>query len=688
MDNTNDVYINYHAITGEITEGLSRMAKICDQLEMHERSDSLQKGKKKLQSHKFAVGILGEFKRGKSTVINAILGKEIMPADILPCSATMNRVSYDMQPSVQLNMMDGTKKNISVDELSEYVTKTNEKSSANAALVEEATVFYPCRFCQNGVDIVDTPGLNDDERMNKITEETIPKLDAVIMVLVPDSPYSISESNFVRNKLMCSDISRLIFLVNKIDTVRPIDRVRVVEGIRQKIKESVLNKTIEIYGEDSERYISVKEKIADIKIFPISAQNALDGRIGAYSEDASENEKAISKSGIVEFEKHLSKMLTEERGFLELGGPLSQIIRCAVEAKGKVQTYIDAMNTDNETFMITQRELLEKQQEIRKEKAAERERLQKKAKEVKFSLTNKTDLLYCELENEAETIVGGMQLENTKIKLNDNIKQALIKKTMDQIDDMISKKMSVFCERISGEIDSIVGKEAVHVTDFLTKTQVDISNVMSKISNTSGEKVKGALVDLGGGLATLLLTGGYGWGGVVSGFRSAGVKGALLGGASGFAASVVAGIALSCLSLPALPVALIAGGIGSVVGSTVCDKIFIESKNLKELEKIKEKLRESIKQSFIQMRTSRELETWIEKTVTGQFEALCDAMDEQCESAIRDAENTISKIKMDLARNTAEKEASKDNYLDIYNDIDEIIKTLEPVREKLLNYAQ
>ena len=241
MENTNDIYLNYHAMTGEITEGLSRMAKFCDQLGMDERSVALKESKKKLQSHKFAVGILGEFKRGKSTVINALLGKEIMPADILPCSATMNRVSYDMKPSVQLKKMDGTVDEIAVEQLAQYVTKLDDNSSANAELIEEAIVFYPCKFCQNGVDIIDTPGLNDDERMNKITEETVPKLDAVIMVLTPDNPFSMSEADFVRNKLMCSDIGRLVFLVNKIDNIRPTDRARVVESIRKKIEKSVLD---------------------------------------------------------------------------------------------------------------------------------------------------------------------------------------------------------------------------------------------------------------------------------------------------------------------------------------------------------------------------------------------------------------------------------------------------------------
>ncbi len=683
MDTMNDIYLNYHAMTGEITEGLSHMAKLCDQLEMAEHSASLREGKKKLQSHKFAVGILGEFKRGKSTVINALLGKEIMPADILPCSATMNRVSYDLQPGVQLNMMDGTTNRIAVEELAQYVTKLDDDSTANAALIEEAIVFYPCQFCQNGVDIIDTPGLNDDERMNKITEETVPKLDAVIMVLVPDNPFSMSEANFVRNKLMCSDIGRLIFLVNKIDTVRSIDRARVVESIRTKIEKSVLEKTAEVYGRDSEQYQAVKQKMADIRIYPVSAQNALDGLIGV-EDDASENEKMVRKSGMPEFESALSKMLTEERGFLELGTPLGSILHAANDAKEKIQTYLKAMDVDNETFMKAQRELLQKQQTIREEKAEEKERLKIRAKEVKSSLLNKTAPMYHELESAAEDIIDGLQLDNPKAEFDNTVKQAMIDRTMTQINTMISDKMAVFCERIGDEIDNIVGKEAIKVTEFLSNAQSQMSCVLS---NLGGNSTGGMMVDFGGALAAMFLTGGFGWGGVVSGFRSAGIKGALIGGASGMAASIAVGTVLGMLSLPALPIALIAGAIGTIAGKGVCDKIFSGSRNLKELEKMKKMLMESVRQNFVQMRSAREIETWIENTVASQFDALCSAMDKECEAVMKDADDTIGKIKLDLARNVAEKEAAKKNYQAISESIDELIFNLEPIRQKLLQYS-
>lgn len=684
MDTTNDIYLNYHAMTGEITEGLSRMAKFCDELGMEERAESLRVGKKKLQSHKFAVGILGEFKRGKSTVINALLGKEIMPADILPSTATMNRVTYDLQPGVQLNMIDGTTNRIGVEELAEYVTKRDENTLANAALIEEAVVFYPCRFCQNGVDIIDTPGLNDDERMNKITEEIVPKLDAVIMVLVPDNPFSMSEADFVRNKLMCSNIGRLIFLVNKIDTVRPRDRARVVEGIRTKIEKSVLEKTAEVYGQDSEQYQLVKQKIADVRIYPISAQDALDGRIGVC-DDPSENEKMTAESGILDFEEALSKLLTEERGFLELGAPLGSILSTAKDAKEKIQTYINAMDVAQDTFLEAQRENLATQQKIRSEKEAEKSNLRQKSKTIGSSLSGKADAVYLDIEKTARGIIDQMTLADPN-RFDDAIKQAMIEDTMKSIEAVSTQKMSGFCEKMAAEIDEIVGHEAIKVSEFVGKSKIRLADAQNIFLQDVDERKTTNMIDAAGIIVDAItdFAGIYGIGGIVSGFRAAGVKGALLGGGVGLAANLGLAAALASVGIVGLPLMLISCAAGTGVSKAICNTVFKKSKNESELAKLKENLKKGVQENLDKMRQSRVLETWVNDTITAQFDALCNAMDEQCEAAIREAEDVINKIKLDLARNKAEKEAAKKNYISLSESIDGLISNIEPVRQKLL----
>lgn len=687
MESTNDIYQSYHAMSGEISEGLSRMAGYCGQLGMEERQKALLEGKKKLQSHKFAVGILGEFKRGKSTIINALLGKEIMPADILPCSATMNRVSYDLHSSVELKMVDGTTEHIAVEELAQYVTKLDDDSAARAEKIEEAVVYYPCRFCRNGVDIVDTPGLNDDERMNKITEETVPKLDAVIMVLVADNPFSMSEAEFVRNKLMVSDIGRLIFLVNKIDLVRPRDRARVVESIRAKIQSSVLEKSKDVYGADSPQYRDMEQKLADIRIYPVSAQNALDGRMG-LEEDEAENERLVAESGFPAFEEALGKLLTEERGALELGTPMSQLLRCVQESKDKIRTFIEAMDTDEDVFRQAQREMLAKQQQIRTEKEQEKRRLRELSHTVNSSLGAKTGAVYHELEEEARAIISRMSLANPKQELKDSDKQALIDATMREVDEMSQHKLSVFCERIGSEINEIVGREAIHVTNFLTKSQLEMMDV-SKVFSNDPEVRTTRVVDAMGialDVATDFI-GINGLGGIISGFRAAGVKGALVGGAAGLAANLAAwNLVLVPLAAPVLPALIISCAVGTFTSKFICKKLFASSRNIKELEKLKESLQEQTAKNFAQLRSDRTLEKWVESSVTSQFDQLCTAMDSECEGSIREAEETIGKIKLDLARNASEKKAAKENYLALEQSIDALGASLEPVRLKLSHY--
>lgn len=688
MADTNDIYNSYHAMSGEITEGLSRMADLCGQLGMDSRRQALLDGKKRLQSHKFSVGILGEFNRGKSTVINALLGREIMPTDILPCSATMNRVSYGLEPRVQLSMVDGTVEDIGVDELAQYVTKLDEDSSAKAEKVEEATVFYPCRFCQNGVDIIDTPGLNDDERMNKITERTVPKLDAVIMVVGADSPFSMSEANFVLGNLMCSDIGRLIFLVNKIDLVRPKDRQRLLANIRAKIEKSVLEKSLELYGEDSDYYAAVRRKLAEIRIYPVSAQNALDGRIGACESEA-ENELLVSRSGFVEFETALSKLLTEERGFLELGTPLSQLLRCGAETKEKIGTYIDAMDSDQEAFRSAQRELLSRQQGMLRDKEEQKRRLNTLANELKGSLGVKTGEVYRQMEAEALELIARMSPADPKKELKDVDKQILVEETVGKIDAMCSEKLSDFCVRICAEVNEVVGREAIQVSNFIAKSQRELLDVQAMFSRDPDKRMTQVVDAMGIALDVATdFIGLYGLGGVISGFRAAGVKGALLGGAAGLAANLaVCNLVLAPLAAPLLPAFIISCAVGTVASKLVCSKLFAGSKNEKELEKLRKSVSEATKQNFAHMREERVLENWIDSTVTEQFDSLCSTMDSECESAIREAEESISRIKLDLARSSAEKKAAKESYIGLGEAVDALIMSLEPLRLKLAAHS-
>ena len=314
-ENTTDNFARYHAMRSEILNSLSRMAKICEKLDLKKRTESLMDSCRKLQEHRFSVGIVSELKRGKSTVINAMLGKELIPCGVVPSPGTINRITYGSNSHAQLLMWNGARKAIPVENLPKYLEGPGGNLAAMLYGIKEVVVYDPCCLCHSGVDIVETPCLNDTERKNQITESVIPKLDAVIMLLVADNPFSGSAADFFRDNLIHLGTERLIFLVNKIDTVRPKDRDKAINGIREKIKKTVLDKTEEEYGKESAQYRIAQEKLADIRIYPISALDALDGRLDG-------DEELLRKSGILEFEDGLSRMLTT----CELSSPMMELI--------------------------------------------------------------------------------------------------------------------------------------------------------------------------------------------------------------------------------------------------------------------------------------------------------------------------------------------------------------------------
>ena len=683
MDKQN--YASYHGMVAEVNTALTRISKICEQLELEENQKAVECSRNKLTSHKFSVGIMGEFKRGKSTVINALLGKEIMPADILPATATMNRVTYDLQPHAQIIKNDGTTFEISVDEIADYVTKINDENAKRAEMVDEAIVYYPCRFCQNGVDIIDTPGLNDDERMDKISEEIIPKLDAVIMVIVPGAPFSKSEAEFVRNKLMASDLGRLLFLVNKIDTIRPKDRERAVAGIKDKIQTTVMDKMLEIYGEDSKEYADAKAKIGDIRIFPISAANALDARLDGDGE-------LLAESGILKFEDTLTHMLTTERGALELAAPLAVLSRTAVDVLNTVETRKNALYLSAEEFEKKQKLAMKKIAEFRNSKKEETKRINNASQEVKMNLLPQVKEFYNVLEKELNVAIE--QIDIDKKSLLQKAGQLGASQKMQQVvNENIKIKMSNFSEQMQKQLMDALGEQAAQSAAFISDTIGELTSEIQMSFSTSSDKsdhsqqnTKSAvgLASFAFDVLTDFAGGPWGLTGLVKGYQEAGVKGAAVGLAAGVVTTLATAVVLGGVGIVGLPLCVIASAASGTAGKFTANLLFPPDGE-REYQSLIENTRKQIKTSVVQMRTERELEQVLNQRIENAFGSLIAVMNEEVEKALHDTEQTLDLIKQDLTRNELHREQASKECDEIIASVNEIMVGLEPTMETIRN---
>lgn len=682
-------YIGYQNMLTTVTTGIAELSNICTDLGMAEQAGDMNQVRDRLQNHVFSVGIMGEFKRGKSTVINALLGQNVVPADILPCSATLNYIRWSPDKNAEIHFKDGSIQTVAVEELTNYVTKITAESEEMAATVDHAVVHYPCMFCQNGVQIVDTPGLNDDDRMTAISEQVIPTLDAIIMVLAVDSPFSKSEAEFVRNKVMTSDLGRIIFVVNKIDYVDEDEVDRVLDAIRKKIETSVLEKTAAVYGKDSEEYKATRSKLGEIRLLPISARNALKGRV-------KNDRRKYEESGYPEFETMLSKLLTEERGMLELVHPANKIQSAAKEAVRTIDMRLNAMRMESADFQKVQKESMDTIKVKRKQKKEEIKLLKAKGKNLYADLLPELDASYEQMLDDIHQYVQQVPIAETDLRDADSLK-TFSERMTPEINQKITDVLSIQTERMINRINSQLGDDVKDLEAFGAKFASDMAAIQTNISirsqSGSSEKKTGAGVAAAIDAATLFVAAKAfdafipGVGGIIAGWRNHGIKGAVVGGLGGAGLAYGAVLAAGALGLVGLPLALIGGVAAAFGGKAIADLFFGKRKqtavpDITE-ESVRTQLLDSVDTSIRNLQGEKVLEKWLKNTCNETYEAVAEDIDREWENTLSSMEHTLSRIEADLAKNEEEKLRIEKEMESQCGRIQQILTALQPVYQKL-----
>ena len=686
MEDSNN-YINYQSMVTSVATGLKQVSNICTHLSMNAHTESLNQLQEKLTEHIFSVGIMGEFRRGKSTVINALLGQAIVPSDIVPTSATLNYVKWGTEKKGIINFKDGTKKEVAIDELSNYITKITDESEKMAETVEDAVIYYPCPFCQNGVQIIDTPGLNDDERMTAISENVIPTLDAIIMVLVPDSPFSQTEAEFVRNKVMTSDLGRIIFVVNKIDVVDEDDRPRLLNAIKEKIKSSVLQKTIDVYGEDSEEYKATREKIGDIRIYPVSARKALKGKMN-------NDIRMIADSGYNEFEKALSILLTEERGMLELIQPINQLLSKSNEIVENINTRYNALDIHSVEFEKIQLESIEKIERTREQKKFEIETFKAKGYTLYNELLPNAEKIYSDIESDLKNIVENFNYSSVDFK-NDASLNSTLSSISTSIDKTLEEKLAIYCERLNSEIYNQLGSDVKDLDEIFYQINDSIQSVHNSINgkasvNTSLSNIgKTILMDVGSIYATFFLSSGAtaipGLGAMISGFKEHGVKGAVTGGLSGATIGFLSLAAFASIGLVGWPLALATGVVSTFGGKAVTSLIFKgkQTDNTKEINNVKKQLLSAVDSILATMKDTRAIEIWLKQTCDNAYSSVADTIDNEWENTLSSMEAMLTQIKIDIEMNAVNKDQLQKQFKDYIAEIEKTVEEITPIKDKI-----
>lgn len=262
----------------------------------------------RLHTRKFRLAVVGEFNRGKSSFINVLLGKRILPEDVLATTATINRVTYGEKPKAYLTLKDHseTSEEISVEDLASFVTKMTAESSKKASEIYEAVVEYPTMLCYNDVDLIDTPGMNDEDEMNSITINRLENIDLAIVAINAMYPYSETENRFVVKLLESSNICQIIFVVTYIDLIREREREKLFQYLTSRITGNVLAELKRTHHDDDGIFQKYHSIFDNIHIFGVSSRDAMEAL-------ETKNMTLYEKSGFLRLNNELPEIILKGR---------------------------------------------------------------------------------------------------------------------------------------------------------------------------------------------------------------------------------------------------------------------------------------------------------------------------------------------------------------------------------------
>lgn len=268
----------------------------------------------KVADHAFNLMVAGEFKRGKSTVINALVGADLLPTGVVPLTSVVTLLRYGETPGAAVVFENGETRAVPLDTLPDYVTERG--NSKNAKGVREVAVTFPAQWLKGGIRLVDTPGIGSVHRHNtEVTYQYLPQADAVIFVASVEQPVSSIELEFLAEIRRYA--GKVFCLLNKTDYLNEKELAESVAFATQALREALS---------------------APVPVFPVSARLALRGR--------SENDpELMARSRFAEFDAALRHFLLEKGGEVWRNSVRSNLWRLFAEGRLSVELELRALST-------------------------------------------------------------------------------------------------------------------------------------------------------------------------------------------------------------------------------------------------------------------------------------------------------------------------------------------------------
>ena len=621
----------------------------------------------------FVVLVMGMYSSGKSSLINAMLGENLLPTGFLPETAVLCQLEYSEEkkiivyskPDAYGEVPPIVLTNPDSKTLSKYASIDNEaglnckgfSSDRIESRFQKLVIRWPLEILKDGVVLVDSPGLNDPYNNDYITRSYLPEADAVIYVMNSLAAYS-SEDGKQLSALNAMGMRNILFGCTYFDKV-------------EKSGEAEAAKTREYLYNNALRYTNLDRE-------GVHFLSSIQGLVAKQASD----KQMYRKSGFEDFENYLGSYLVERKGADQVKAFCDRIEIYADQLKRTIDTLNAASGTEAESL---QKRIADADTQL----AQIQLQTQNIVKTLRAAFAQDYDSLRTMVENQLMVMPDQVSLSDyeTKTRLPKGFNRlnpiAVRAKSKEFNDECLEE----FCRRVSLKVNQWIGSDlAEEVKRIEQKVMKDVIQDLQTVAQSleeveltlAGGKRKGERVrNIGStalNMALGLLVGGpyyaavstmYGFGAAIKGFSAR----------VGLSAAAV--IAMVCFEVAisggALAVAWIMADILAIVST---DERRQEAKILKAVEKHgKDMFRKDKK--LLKENTDRLMEL-----VKTQIDQLCDQIQQALEADIQQKKDLIAATILTAQQGVEEKHLAIENRKVQLEILDQVLSKAQTIRNQ------
>lgn len=307
--------------------------------------------KAKLKEGALRVLVMGKFSGGKSTFLNAMMGRPLLPAKPTPTTAVIGEIKYAETPNATLFPKNKEKQpfDINVDELKNYIVINHEETEQDDIpkenLYAKVIIRYPFKICQMGVEFVDSPGLDDPTCHDAITLNYLPTADAIVYCMNSQNAFSAMDKAEIEH-LRALGYKSIIFVLTYYDLLEQNDIMS--ESHDAEVVKKHYTKVLTPYTD-----------LGPEGIFFVGSLPALMGKIR-------NNQALLESSHLPQVESKLEHILFNERGRLKLIKAIYSVMKINRDTKSYLSDKIELYKQDQSSLagnLRTAQENLDKAKE-------------------------------------------------------------------------------------------------------------------------------------------------------------------------------------------------------------------------------------------------------------------------------------------------------------------------------------